>query len=164
MHPPRPLSAAQAAQLRAAPHLGSVAVEELEVKGHSEILRRQLESTGLFRAASLAGTSSPAADWNARIDGRCDNRRGGWIPLVPILTLGFVPQFSRMELGYAFTLHENASGREIQIPCGIKATMGVGWIPALMNVLPGWTLNDSENSTNFKSRLAYAIASRAAVR
>ncbi len=162
MHPPKPLSAAQAALLRSAPQLGSVAVEETKVKGHAEILRRQLESTGLFQLTGLAGTTSTAADWTARIDSRCDNRRGGWIPLVPILTLGFVPQFSRMELGYAFTLRETATGREVSIPCGIKATIGVGWIPALMNVLPGWTLNDSENSANFKKRLAYEIASRAA--
>lgn len=162
MHPPKPLSAAQAAQLRSTPQLGSVAVEETEVKGHAEILRRQLESTGLFKATSVAGAETPSADLTARIDGRCDNRRGGWIPLVPILTLGFVPQFSRMELGYAFTLRETATGREVSIPCGIKATIGVGWIPALMNVLPGWTLDDSEQSASYKSRLAYEIVSRAA--
>ncbi len=162
MHPPKPLSRAQAAQLRATPSFGSVAVEELEVKGHAEILRRQLLATGLFGSASLATAEAPAADWTARIDGRCDNRSGGWIPLFPILTLGFVPQFARMDLGYSFTLRETATSREVQIPCGIKATIGVGWIPALMNVLPGWTLNDSEESPSFKSRLAYAIASRAA--
>ncbi len=162
MHPPKPLSAAQAATLLAAPSFGSVAVEQTEVKGHAEILRRHLESTGLFSTASLAGVDAPPADWSARIDGRCEGRRGGWIPLVPILTLGVVPQFARMELGYTFTLRETATGREIQIPCGIKATIGVGWIPALMNVLPGWTFNDSEESPAFKRQLAYAIASRAA--
>ncbi len=81
---------------------------------------------------------------------------------MPILTLGFIPQFARMELGFAFTLRENATGREIEIPCGINATIGVGWIPAMMNALQGWTLNDSEEIPNFKKRLAYAIASRAA--
>lgn len=162
MHPPKPLSAAQAAQLRTAPSLGSVAVEQPEGKGHGEILRRHLEATGLFRSASLAEADSPSTDWTARIDGRCDNRRGGWIPVLPILTLGVVPQFSRMELGYAFTLHENATGREIQIPCGIKATIAVGWLPALMNVLPGWTFDEPEESPAFKNRLAYEIASRTA--
>jgi hypothetical protein len=161
VHPPKPLSAAQAAQLQTAPSLGSVAIEETEVKAHGENLRRHLESTGLFRAASLAGAETTSTDWTARIDARCSGRRGGWIPLVPILTLGVVPQFARMELGYTFTLRETATGREIQIPCGIKATIGVGWIPALMNVLPGWTLNESEESPAFQKQLAYAIASRA---
>jgi hypothetical protein len=67
-----------------------------------------------------------------------------------------------MELGYACTLHENATGREIQIPCAIKATIGVGWIPALLNFLPGWTFDEPEESPAFKNRLAYEIASRAA--
>ncbi|MBW8877319.1 MAG: hypothetical protein JF614_20330 [Acidobacteria bacterium] len=38
-------------------------------------------------------------------------------------------------------------------------SLGVGWLPAVMNVLPGWSLSEPEQSRNFDRRLAYSIAS-----
>ncbi|HXU44856.1 MAG TPA: hypothetical protein VN783_04980 [Thermoanaerobaculia bacterium] len=160
--PPRALTAAQAAQVAAVPSFGVVAIAKAEY-GNAGILRSQLEATGLFRTAVLEGAEgAAAADWTATLTGRCQNRRGGWIPFLPILTLGVVPEFARMELGYSFTLREAATGRTIDVPCEIKSTIGVGWLPALMNVLPGWSLKEPEETKSFRERLAYAIVSRAA--
>ena len=81
-------------------------------------------------------------------------------PLLPILTLGVVPQFGRMELGFPFSLRDTRSGEVIHVPCEIDGWIGVGWIPAVMTVLPGWTQDDPETSPRFETRLAYSIASR----
>jgi hypothetical protein len=143
--------------------LGVVAVSEtLTSPGHERILEAILLRTGLFRAAVKPDSDDPAPDYVATIRGRCSSRRGGWIPVLPLVTFGVVPQFSRMELGYAFSLRQTATGREVVIPCGIGVVVGVGWLPAVMNVLPGWSLHDPEKSRNFGRRLAYAILSRTA--
>jgi hypothetical protein len=161
---PRPLSAAQASLVDRIGTLGVVAVADVPCSlGNEAILRAMLERTGLFRAVVASRPAAPAPDYVATITGRCSSRRGGWIPLLPLLTFGVVPQFSRMELGYAFTLRQRSTGREIAIPCEIETTIGVGWLPALMNVLPGWSLKDPEKTRNFDRRLAYAIAARTAM-
>ena len=41
-------------------------------------------------------------------------------------------------------------------------TSSGGWLPALTNVLPGWSLKEPEETMSFRQRLAYAIVSRAA--
>jgi hypothetical protein len=139
--------------------LGVVAVEA-ERENHAKTLGSMLERTGLFRSVVLASAATETPDYVARITDRCSYRRGGFVPLLSIVTLGIVPTFSRMELAYGFTLRETATGREAQIPCEIPSTLGVGWIPLAMNVLPGWTFQDPEKSKRFERRLAYAIASR----
>ena len=163
--PPRPLTAAQSSFLAQAPHLGVVAVTVPQPDyGHAANLRDFLGRTGLFERAVLvdpAGSApAPLPAYTATITDRCSCRHGGWIPVLPILTLGVVPQFARCSMGYAFTLRETATGRETPIACDIKTTVGVGWLPALMNVLPGWTLDDPEKGPRFEKRLAYSIASR----
>jgi hypothetical protein len=147
--------------LKRAPALGVVAVTVPDPNhGHAETLRAMLQRTGLFERAVLLDPAAPEPAYTATIVDRCSCRHGGWIPLFPILTLGVVPQFSRCSMGYAFTLRETASGEETRIACDIKMTVGVGWLPALMNVLPRWTFADPEASGHFESRLAYSIASR----
>jgi hypothetical protein len=159
--PPRPLTAAQRSFLDQTPSLGVVAVTVPEPDyGHAATLRDMLQRTGLFERAELLDPAAPAPRYTATIVDRCSCRHGGWIPILPVLTLGVVPQFARCSVGYAFTLRETASGKEAQIACDIKETVGVGWLPALMNVLPGWTLSDTEKSPRFERRLAYSIASR----
>lgn len=161
--PPRPLNAAQKAFVAQAPRLGVVAVAVQEPDyGHARNLRGMLERTGLFEQAVLASAGGAAPAYTATIDDRCSCRHGGWIPVLPIVTLGVVPQFVRCSMGYAFTLREAATGREAKIGCDIKMTIGVGWLPAVMNVLPRWTWSDPETGGWFESRLAYSIASRLA--
>ncbi|MFL6194680.1 MAG: hypothetical protein ACJ75H_10955 [Thermoanaerobaculia bacterium] len=159
--PPPRLTGLQAATVDRIPagSLGVVAVE-VERPIHAENLRAMLERTRLFKSAVLAGEAAETPDYVARITDRCSYRRGGFIPLWSILTLGVVPTFSRMELAYAFTLRETATGREARIPCEISSVQGIGWLPAAMNVLPGWTYQDPEESKRFERRLAYAIVSR----
>ena len=65
-----------------------------------------------------------------------------------------------MQLGFPFSLRDTRSGEVIHVPCEIDGWIGVGWIPAVMTVLPGWTQDDPESSPQFESRLAYGIASR----
>jgi hypothetical protein len=157
--PPRPLTAAQRSFVAQAPRLGAVAVAVPQPDyGHAEILRGILERTKLFASTGLLDPAAPAPAYTATIDDRCSCRHGGWIPILPILTLGVVPQFNRCALGYAFTLREVATGKEARIGCDIKVTYGVGWLPALMNVLPGWSLDQQEEGARFESRLAYSIA------
>lgn len=160
--PPRPLSAAQKAFVAQAPRLGVVAVDAAPHPGNAKILRGMLERTRLFERAVVADPAEPGPAFTATIDDRCSCRHGGWIPVFPILTLGVVPQFSRCSMGYAFTLREVATGREAKIGCDIKMTIGVGWLPAVMNVLPRWTWADPETGGRYESRLAYSIASRLA--
>jgi hypothetical protein len=170
MLPPRPLTAAQSSLVDRAGSLGVVAVSGdvclagagCASRGERGDLHAMLERTGLFRAVVDAGSDDPAPDYLATIQGRCSYRRGGFIPLLPLLTFGVVPQFSPMNLGYAFTLRNLATGKETRIPCEIRVMVGVGWLPALMNVLPGWSLDDPEKTRNFGRRLAYAITSRTA--
>ena len=165
IHRPAPLTAAEAARLDRTGSLGVVAVEGDACKswGRKGELHGMLERTGLFRRVVEPGTDDPAPDYMARIDERCSYRRGGWIPLWSVLTLGVIPTFQEMELGYGFTLHHLATGREVRIPCEIRTIVAVGWLPELMNVLPGWSRDDPEKTRNFDRRLAYAIASRIAV-
>ena len=163
--PPPRLTRPQAATVDGIPagSLGTAAVEGM-TPGNAKILRSMLDRTRLFRSVTLAAEATGAPDYVARIDERCSYRRGGYIPILPILTLGIVPQFNRMRLGYAFTLRETATGKETRIPCEIPAVLGVGWIPAAMNVLPGWTFQEPEESPRFERRLAYEIVSRTSPR
>jgi hypothetical protein len=159
------LTAAQSTLVDGTGSLGVAAVDESWGKpGHAGILRSMLERTGLFRMVVLLGSGAPSPDYVTTIRGRCGNRRGGFIPVLPILTLGIVPQFTRMDLGYTFALRQVSTGREIVVPCEIESVMGFGWLPALMNILPGWSLTDPEDTPSFSRRLAYAIASRHAAR
>jgi len=159
--PPRPLTVAQKSLLTQTPALGVVAVAVPDPDyGHAETLRSMLQRTGLFERAVLLDPAGPAPTYTATITDRCSCRHGGYIPILPILTLGVVPQFARCSMGYAFTLRETASGEETRIACDIEMTMGVGWLPALMNLLPRWSLSNPEKSRQFESRLAYSIASR----
>jgi hypothetical protein len=161
---PRPLTAAQASEVQRI-GLGVVAVEAPEGgESYARILASMLERTRLFRSVLLAPTSGPAPqgiDYVATVTGRCSARHGGWIPWLPILTLGLVPQFHTMEVGLPFTLRQVSTREEVVVPCEIRSTLGIGWIPALLNVLPGWSLDEPEQTPNFAGRLAYAIVSRA---
>jgi len=158
--PPRPLTAAQRSFLDRTPSLGVVAVTVPEPDyGHAATLRGMLQRTGLFERAELLDPAAPPPRYTATITDRCSCGHG-WIPYLPVLTLGVVPQFGRCSMGYAFTLREVATGAETKIVCDIKETVGVGWLPALMNVLPGWTLGSNEKGPRFERRLAYSIASR----
>jgi hypothetical protein len=182
---PRPLTAAQASQVQGfrggsgdagdaddaddaggAGEMGVVAVEAPR-QGYARILASQLERTELFRAVLLVPADGPAPegiDYVATVTGRCSARHGGWIPWLPILTLGVVPQFHTFEVGLPFTLRRVSTHEEVVIPCEIRSTLGVGWIPALLNVLPGWSLEEPEQTPNFGRRLAYSIVSRTAAR
>jgi hypothetical protein len=158
------LTAAQTSVVQRFGSLGVVAVEAPD-EGYARILGSLLERTGLFRAAvpvPRGEAASEGADYVATMTGRCSARHGGWIPWLPILTLGIVPQFHTDELGLPFRLRRVATGEEVVIPCEIRSTLGIGWIPALMNVLPGWSREDPERSPNYERRLAYSIVSRTA--
>ncbi|HZF07222.1 MAG TPA: hypothetical protein VFE33_00375 [Thermoanaerobaculia bacterium] len=160
---PRPLTAAQASRVDAFGQLGAVAVEAPD-EVYARILGGMLQRTGLFRTVAVTqkcGGPIPAAvDYVATMTGRCSGRHGGFIPWLPILTLGVLPQFRTAELGFPFTLRQLSTGQEVAIPCEIRSTFGLGWIPLLMNVLPGWSLADPERSPNYSRRLAYLIAER----
>lgn len=164
MLPPPRLSAAEQAHVQAVGRLGSVAVDPGPEKPSTALFERMLTRTGLFTQVSrldpAAASTAPPADYVAALEGRCGYHRGGWLPILPILTLGVVPQFGRMQLGFPFSLRDTRSGEVIHVPCEIDGWIGVGWIPAVMTVLPGWTQDDPESSPQFESRLAYAIASR----
>jgi hypothetical protein len=172
---PRPLTAAQRAQVQrfrggesggGAESLGVVAVEAPD-EGYARILASMLERTEVFRSVLLVTSSGPApqgVDYVATLTGRCNARHGGWIPWLPILTLGVVPQFHTFEVGLPFTLRRIATHEEVAIPCEIRSTVAVGWIPALLNVLPGWSLEEPEQTSTFNRRLAYAIVSRTVTR
>jgi hypothetical protein len=166
---PRPLTAAQASQMQRSGTGGSLGVVAVEApdEGYARILAGMLERTGLFRSILLVPRSGPALegiDYVATVTGRCGARHGGWIPWLPILTLGIVPQFHTFEVGLPFTLRRASTHEEVAIPCEIRSTLGVGWIPALLNVLPGWSLEEPEQTQSFHRRLAYAIVSRTAAR
>jgi hypothetical protein len=166
---PRPLTAAQASLVHGVGVVGGLGVVAVEAphEGYDRILASLLERTQLFRAVLLLPRSSPAPegiDYIATVTGRCSARHGGWIPWLPILTLGIVPQFHTFEVGLPFTLRRVSTGEEVAIPCEIRSTAGVGWLPALLNVLPGWSLEEPEKTPNFGHRLAFAIVSRTAAR
>jgi hypothetical protein len=154
------LTAAQSSLVDRTGSLGVVAVVDDPCILPGRGLQSMLERTGLFRAVVASGPSAPATDYLATIQGRCTFGRGAWIPVLPLFTLGVVPEFHRMEMGYAFTLRHLSTGQETVIPCEIRATVGIGWIPLLMNVLPGWSTEDPEKTRTFGRRLAYGIVSR----
>jgi hypothetical protein len=121
-----------------------------------------LERTGLFRAVFASGLGTPIPDYVATIRAQCTYGRGAWIPMLPLVTLGVVPEFHVSVYGYSFTLHHLKTGQETVIPCEIRVIQGIGWIPLLMNVLPGWSTQDPEKTQSFDRRLAYGIVSRIA--
>jgi hypothetical protein len=160
MLPPPRLSPAQSTRVAAAGRLGSVAVDPAPGRSCDRAFLRMLERTDLFtRVVPLPDAGAPT-EYVAAIEERCSYGRGGFIPIVSILTLGVVPTFQRFELGYAFSLRDTRSGETIHVPCEIEGKIGVGWIPAAMAVLPGWTQEDPEQSPRFVKRLAYGIISR----
>jgi hypothetical protein len=156
---PRPLTAAQSALVDRAGSLGVVAVVEDPHVWPGRELAPMLVRTGLFRAVVPAASGGPAPDYVATAREDC---YAPWAPVLPLLTLGVLPQFHQTRLGTSFTLRDLATGREVRIPCEIESTAGVGWIPLLMNVLPGWSPGNTEKTTSFGRRLAYGIVSRLA--
>jgi hypothetical protein len=165
MLPPPQLSVAEHARIQAVGRLGSVVVDSGPQRPSTALFERMLTRTDLFTQVVRLDPASPATpptDYVATIEGRCTYHRGGWLPILPILTLGVVPQFGRMQLGFPFALRDTRSGEVIHVPCEIDGWIGVGWIPAVMTVLPGWTQDDPESGPRFERRLAYGIASRLA--
>jgi hypothetical protein len=158
--PPPRLSSAEHARVESVGRLGSVAIDTGTEKPSMGPFQGMLTRTGLFTKVLPKVDPAEPADYVARIEDRCDYRQGGWIPLLPIVTLGVVPQFGKFQLGFAFSLQDTRSGETIHVPCEIEGRLGVGWIPALMAVLPGWTREDPENTSRFDRRLAYSIVSR----
>ncbi len=159
MLPPPRLSASQSTQVASAGRLGSVAVDPAPGRTCDRAFLRMLERTDLFTRVAPLSAAEPA-EYIAAIEERCGYGRGGFIPIFSILTLGVVPTFQTSELGYAFSLRDTRSGETIHVPCEIQGKIGVGWIPAMMTVLPGWTQEDPEQSSRFERRLAYGIVSR----
>jgi hypothetical protein len=157
MLPPRPLNPAERHTVDVAENLGVVEV----VAGPGKLstgLVRMLAGTGLFSAVVAAPPARPA-DFIATLGEACE--RGAWTPSpVTLVSLGIVPTFSHLRQGYSFLLRNARTGEETEIPCELEVTIGVGWIPAAMSVLPGWTLQDVESTPRFRQRLAYNIASR----
>jgi hypothetical protein len=160
MLPPPRLSPAEHARVQSVGRLGSVAVDPGPQRPSTALFERMLTRTDLFTQVMELDPAAAPADYVATIEGRCTYHRGGWLPLLPILTLGIVPQFGKMQLGFPFSLRDTRSGEVIHVPCEIDGWIGVGWIPAVMTVLPGWSQNDPETSSEFEKRLAYGIASR----
>ena len=158
--PPPRLSSGERARVASAGSLGAVAVDPAPGKTCDREFLDMLRRTGLFtRVEPLDAVAAPA-EYVAAIEDRCSYRRGGWVPMLSVLTLGVVPTFGRFELGYAFSLRDTRSGETVHVPCEIDARLGVGWIPAMMAVLPGWTQEDPERTSRFEDRLAYSIVSR----
>jgi hypothetical protein len=162
MLPPPRLSPAEQAHVQSVGRLGSVAVDPGPQQPSTGLFERMLTRTDLFTQVVRLDPAAPPTDYVATLEGRCNYHRGGWLPILPILTLGVVPQFGRMELGFPFSLRDTRSGEVIHVPCEIDGWIGVGWIPAVMTILPGWTQDDPESSPRFESRLAYGIVSRLA--
>jgi hypothetical protein len=154
---PRPLTAAQSSLVDRAGSLGVVAVVDDPHAPPGRGLAFDLERTGLFRAIVPVGSGGPAPDYVATVRGQCYEP---WAPVLPLLTLGVLPQFHWTRLGASFILRERATGQEVVIPCEIESLVGVGWIPLLMNVLPGWAPGKTEMRPSFGRRLAYGIVSR----
>lgn len=155
---PAKLNSAEQQQVEAARLPLTVGVEPSR---STEDLVRFLRGTALFaQVEPLEGLTSP--DLVVRFEERCSFHRGGFVPLLPILTLGVVPQWGRFELGYAFSFRSpQDTGTPVLIGCGeAEGTMVVGWLGLTLNVLPGWTLQDPEKSPRFYNRLALAIAER----
>jgi hypothetical protein len=161
MLPPQPLNSAERGAVETAGNLGVVEVAAGPGRLSTGLVRL-LQGTGLFSAVVAAPSTRPP-DFVATRGEACE--RGAWTPsLATMLTLGIVPTFDHVRQGYSFVLRDAHTGQETEIPCEIDVTIGVGWIPALMSVLPGWTLQDAESTPRFKERLAYNIASRMASR
>jgi hypothetical protein len=156
---PAKLSSAERQRVEAARLPLTVGVEPSRSTGD---LVRFLRGTGLFtQVEPLEGLAAPP-DLVVRYEDRCSFHRGGFVPLLPILTLGIVPQWARFELGYAFSFHSSGgAGEPVLIGCGeAEGTMVVGWLGIPLNVLPNWTLQNPEESERFYNRLALAIAKR----
>jgi hypothetical protein len=162
MLPPPRLSPAEHARVASVGRLGTVAVDPGPERPSTAVFENMLARTDLFTRVVRLDPAAEPADYVAAIEGRCSDRRGGWIPILPILTLGVVPQFGKVQYGFPFSLRDTRSGAVIHVPCEIDGWIGVGWIPAVMAVLPGWTQDDGESGPRFERRLAYSIASRIA--
>ncbi len=157
---PRPLTAAQSSLVDRAGSLGVVAVVD-DPCARPGRLAPLLERTGLFRAVVPSGSGGPAPDYVATIRGHCGlGNDPSLAMLLPFVTLGIVPEFHWRGLGVSFTLRDLATGQEAVVPCEIGSLTGTGWIPGLMNVLPGWSSGDVEKTRSFGRRLAYGIVSR----
>lgn len=157
--PPPRLAAAERAEVAAVGRLGTVAVDP-GAQRSCAAMEGMLKRTGLFTEVVKLDPAAAPPDYVAAIEDRCSYRRGGFIPILSILTLGVVPTFEKFQLGFAFSLRDTRSGETIHVPCEIEGRLGVGWVPAMMAVLPGWTRQDPEQSPRFENRLAYSIASR----
>ena len=156
---PAKLSSGERQRVEAARLPLTVGVEPSRSTGD---LVRFLRETGLFATVEPLEGLAASPDLVVHFEERCSFHRGGFIPLLPILTLGVVPQWGRFELGYAFSFRSPLEvGEPVLIGCGeAKGTMVVGWLGIPLNVLPGWTLQDPEKSPRFYNRLALAIAER----
>ncbi|HTG32776.1 MAG TPA: hypothetical protein VLB76_07565 [Thermoanaerobaculia bacterium] len=158
--PPPRLSSAESARLASAGRVGAVAIDAGPGKSCDLGFVRMLERTGVFTQAVPLNEAVGPTEYVAAIEDRCSYHRGGWVPILSVLTLGVVPTFGKFQLGYAFSLRDTRSGETIHVPCEIEARLGAGWIPAMMTVLPGWTQEDPEQTSRFDKRLAYSIVSR----
>jgi hypothetical protein len=158
--PPPRLSPAESAHLASAGRVGAVAIDPGPGPSRDLGFVRMLERTGVFTRAVPLNEAVGPTEYVATIEDRCSYHRGGWIPILSVLTLGVVPTFGKFQLGYAFSLRDTRSGETIHVPCEIEARLGAGWIPAMMTVLPGWTQEDPEQTSRFEKRLAYSIVSR----
>jgi hypothetical protein len=100
-------------------------------------------------------------DLIAQVQRRCQ-QGGGWVPLLPILTLGIVPQWLNTGYGYAFILRSPASSDQVIFDCHTsEGTILVGWVGTLLTVLPDWqTAGDPETSRRHYNRLAFALLNR----
>lgn len=158
--PPR-LSPEEARQVREERLPFTVGVELASQPNCSPTLVELLRETGVFRRVDYVQNFDTSPDLIARIERRCQ-QGGGWVPLLPILTLGIVPQWLNTGYGYAFTLRSPGSSDQVIFDCHTsEGTVLVGWAGTLLSVLPDWKAGgDPETSRRHYDRLAYALLSR----
>jgi len=108
-----------------------------------------LRATNLFREVNYFESLSAPPDLIARVERRCHENGGGWVPILPLLTLGIVPQWYSTGYGYAFTLRSPRSADQVVIDCRPhEGAYLMGWAATLLSLSPDWTLSDTAAETN----------------
>ena len=127
-----------------------------------EFLLRTLQQSNMFSQVDYVDQLLIPPDLIAKYEGRCNWHRGGWVPVLPIISLGVIPQGNKVAFGYSFSLFKpEFEQHKITFKCRDEGYIIVGWLGTAMSMSKKWTIGGNpEESQAFYDRTALAIANQ----
>ena len=122
-------------------------------------LLHTLQQSNMFSQVDYVDQLLIPPDLIAKYEDRCNWYRGGWVPVLPIISLGVIPQGKKVAFGHSFSLFKPGfEHQKIIFQCRDEGYVMVGWLGTALSTSKKWTMGNPEESQEFYDRTALAIA------